>query len=92
MERIMRAYEVEIVGWRGMRQIMAGYNRNHIKSGSLRSAKDAGYELISYTDFRVRRAPEFDPAASPHTGLTGPILLGWSDSDGARWGVLETTR
>lgn len=88
----MKAYEVKIVGWSGMRQIMAGYNRGHIKSGSLRAARDAGYEMILYTDFRVRRAPQFDANASPHTGLTGPIMLGYHDSDGSCWGVLETTR
>lgn len=82
------AFEISIMGWRGIRQIVAARNRGHAKAGQYRDAKDAGYD-IPYTDFRARRAKQYDELAATCAGKRGPIVLGWEDkNDRESWGCL----
>ncbi len=86
----MKAYELRIKGFDGMRCILAAKNRNHARIWHFHDAKDAGYEIL-YIDVSAKRAPQYDSAAAQHAGKSGAISLGWGSSDtksAERWGVL----
>lgn len=88
----MKAYEITIAGFRGMREIVAARTRNHAKVEQYRSALDAGYE-IAYIEVSAKRAPQYDAEAAQHAGKRGTIVLGWeTPRQGVyppqKWGVL----
>ncbi len=87
MGKQMRSYEVQIKDWEKFRAIYAGYSAGQVRWRNVSSAKESGYS-VSLADFRVVRAYQYDDLAKSHTGMRGPICLGWID-DGDSWGVLK---
>lgn len=84
----MKAYEITVKGWRGMRQIAAAKTAGQAKAEQYAAAREVDYN-IPFIDFRARRAPQFDQLAAAHEGKRGPICLGWEDKvDGERYGCL----
>lgn len=77
-EEKMKAWEVTIVGWSGMRSIVAAPTRGKAINHELKAATDANYE-VGWTDFRARRAPEHDAAAEKSEEVE---CVGWWDELG----------
>lgn len=78
----MKAFEVSITTWNNMRIIVSADTPGKAKSAQFLAAFEAGYQ-IPFTNFRARRAPEFDNLANQKTGW-----LGWQDK-GEAWGCLS---
>ena len=83
----MRAYIVTIMTWPGIAVVYPGMSPGRAKSAAFHAAWGAGYN-VSFTSFRARRSPQFDPLAKAAEGKM-PYCLGWRENWDA-WGCLAT--
>ncbi len=61
---VVRAFEVEVKDWYPKQSgIYAATTPAKAKFQAFQAAHDAGYDLITFGQLRVRRAPEFDGIA-----------------------------
>ena len=60
----VRAFSVVVTAWiPEVESIVAATSAAKAKFKAWKAAHDAGYDLLKFGDFRVRRAPEFDVVA-----------------------------
>lgn len=60
----LRTFSVVLTCWiPAVESICAATSASKAKFQAWHSAKEAGYDTVKFGDFKVRRAPEFDPIA-----------------------------
>lgn len=82
----MKAYSVTIKTWNDFELIYPAKTHGQAKASGYYSARMAGWNY-KFTDFRARRAPQFDSLAKEAKGKC-PSILGWRDR-GETWGCLN---
>ena len=84
--RPLKAYRVTVNGWSDFEMIYPGTTRGKAKSYAYWSSDLAGFSA-PFTEFRARRAPEFDELVQEAVGKM-PWCFGWKDG-GESWGCLK---
>jgi hypothetical protein len=81
------AFVITIKGWQHHCIIYAARSRGHAKTGTWYALLEQNFKPpFRFTDIRARRLPQFDAEAQKHSGLRGPVCIGWREG-GECWGV-----